>query len=42
MLPGRVEPTGRLPVRIPSADDPSVALYPYGFGLGYRAPKVAT
>jgi beta-N-acetylhexosaminidase len=35
VLTGRVEPAGRLPVRIPSADDPSVTLYPYGFGLGY-------
>jgi beta-N-acetylhexosaminidase len=35
VLRGRVEPSGRLPVRIPSAGDPSVTLYPYGFGLGY-------
>ena len=32
---GRIDPSGRLPVRIPSAVDPNVTLYPYGFGLGY-------
>jgi beta-N-acetylhexosaminidase len=32
---GRIDPSGRLPVRIPSAADPNVTLYPYGFGLGY-------
>jgi beta-N-acetylhexosaminidase len=35
VLLGKVDPTGKLPVRIPSADDPNVTLYPYGFGLGY-------
>jgi len=35
VLFGRVEPSGRLPVRIPAADDPNATLYPFGFGLGY-------
>jgi beta-N-acetylhexosaminidase len=30
---GEVAPRGRLPVPIPSADDPSRILYPYGHGL---------
>lgn len=35
VLFGEVNPTGKLPVRIPAADDPSATLYPYGHGLGY-------
>jgi beta-N-acetylhexosaminidase len=35
VLLGRVAPAGRLPVRIPAADDPSRTLYPYGHGLGF-------
>jgi beta-N-acetylhexosaminidase len=32
---GEGNPTGKLPVDIPSADDPSQVLYPFGFGLSY-------
>jgi beta-N-acetylhexosaminidase len=32
---GEISPTGKLPVTIPRADDPSDALYPFGHGLGY-------
>lgn len=32
---GEIEPEGRLPVSIPSADNPDETLYPYGHGLGY-------
>jgi beta-N-acetylhexosaminidase len=35
VLFGEVSPTGRLPVTVPSADDPATALYPFGAGLGY-------
>jgi beta-N-acetylhexosaminidase len=35
VLLGDVNPGGRLPVRIPAADDPNTTLYPYGYGLGY-------
>jgi beta-N-acetylhexosaminidase len=35
VLLGEVNPVGRVPVRIPAADDPNVTLYPYGHGLGY-------
>jgi beta-N-acetylhexosaminidase len=35
VLLGKVDPVGKLPVRIPAADDPTVTLYPYGHGLGY-------
>jgi beta-N-acetylhexosaminidase len=35
VLLGEVNPVGKLPVRIPAADDPNVTLYPYGHGLGY-------
>jgi beta-N-acetylhexosaminidase len=35
VLFGEVNPTGKLPVRIPAADDPNATLYPYGHGLGY-------
>ena len=34
-LLGEVDPTGRLPVRIPAADDPSQTLYPFGYGIGF-------
>jgi beta-N-acetylhexosaminidase len=33
VLLGRIEPTGRLPVRIPAAGDPATTLYRYGHGL---------
>jgi beta-N-acetylhexosaminidase len=32
---GKLNPVGRLPVRIPAADDPNATLYPYGHGLGF-------
>jgi beta-N-acetylhexosaminidase len=35
VLLGEVNPVGKLPVRIPAADDPNATLYPYGHGLGY-------
>jgi beta-N-acetylhexosaminidase len=35
VLLGETNPVGKLPVRIPAADDPNTTLYPYGFGLGY-------
>ena len=35
VLYGEVDPTGRLPVTIPEADDPDSTLYPFGHGLGY-------
>jgi beta-N-acetylhexosaminidase len=35
VLYGEVDPTGKLPVTIPTADDPDTALYPFGHGLGY-------
>jgi len=35
ILLGEVNPVGRLPVRIPAADNPEATLYPFGFGLGY-------
>jgi beta-N-acetylhexosaminidase len=35
VLFGEVSPTGRLPVTVPSADDPATALYPFGAGLSY-------
>lgn len=35
VLFGEVEPSGRLPVTVPAADDPSTTLYPFGYGLGY-------
>jgi beta-N-acetylhexosaminidase len=35
VLAGRVRPTGRLPVPVQRADDPSRVLYPVGHGLGY-------
>jgi beta-N-acetylhexosaminidase len=35
VLVGKLSPTGKLPVHIPTADDPNATLYPYGFGLGY-------
>ncbi|MDQ3771477.1 MAG: glycoside hydrolase family 3 protein [Actinomycetota bacterium] len=35
VLFGEVNPTGRLPVAIPTADDPDTELYPYGHGLSY-------
>lgn len=35
VLLGEVNPVGKLPVRIPAADDPNTILYPYGHGLGF-------
>ncbi|MGI8846288.1 MAG: glycoside hydrolase family 3 protein [Thermoleophilaceae bacterium] len=35
VLYGEVLPTGRLPVTIPEADDPTSTLYPFGSGLTY-------
>ena len=35
VLFGEVNPTGKLPVSIPAANDPDTALYPYGHGLSY-------
>ncbi|MFC8505486.1 glycoside hydrolase family 3 protein [Streptomyces sp. NPDC057411] len=36
VLAGRARPKGRLPVPVPSADDPTRVLYPVGYGLSYR------
>jgi len=33
VITGEVAPTGKLPVDIPVAGDPSTALYPFGFGI---------
>ncbi|HEX6149180.1 glycoside hydrolase family 3 protein [Nocardioides sp.] len=35
VLYGEVDPTGTLPVTIPTAEDPDTVLYPFGHGLGY-------
>ncbi|WP_333766712.1 glycoside hydrolase family 3 protein [Streptomyces sp. IBSBF 2435] len=35
VIAGKAAPTGRLPVAVPSADDPATALYPIGYGLRY-------
>jgi beta-N-acetylhexosaminidase len=35
VLFGEVNPAGRLPVTIPTADDPGTALFPFGHGLSY-------
>jgi len=35
VLFGEVSPKGKLPVSIPSAEDPEVTLYPFGHGLKY-------
>jgi beta-N-acetylhexosaminidase len=35
VLFGEVAPTGTLPVTVPTADDPSTPLYPFGAGLTY-------
>jgi beta-N-acetylhexosaminidase len=35
VLFGEVNPTGKLPVDVPAATDPSAILYPFGHGLGY-------
>jgi beta-N-acetylhexosaminidase len=36
VLFGEVNPTGKLPVSIPAAEDPDTELYPYGHGLSYE------
>jgi beta-N-acetylhexosaminidase len=36
VLFGEVNPTGKLPVSIPTAEDPDIDLYPYGHGLSYE------
>jgi beta-N-acetylhexosaminidase len=35
VLLGAVNPSGKLPVRIPDSSDPTLTLYPFGFGIGY-------
>ncbi|WP_030526467.1 glycoside hydrolase family 3 protein [Phycicoccus jejuensis] len=35
VIAGAVAPTGKLPVDVPVAGDPSTVLYPFGHGLGY-------
>ncbi|RFU86682.1 glycoside hydrolase family 3 protein, partial [Streptomyces triticagri] len=35
VIAGRARPEGRLPVPVPSADDPEQVLYPVGHGLSY-------
>jgi beta-N-acetylhexosaminidase len=35
VIAGTAEPTGRLPVAVPRADDPAATLYPIGYGLHY-------
>ena len=35
VLYGDVDPVGKLPVSIPSWEDPDTTLYPFGYGLGY-------
>jgi beta-N-acetylhexosaminidase len=35
VLFGEVNPTGKLPVDVPTANDPNSILYPFGHGLGY-------
>lgn len=32
---GKASPVGKLPVRIPRANNPQETLYPFGYGLGY-------
>lgn len=39
VLFGKVNPSGRLPVSIPAADDPNQTLYPYGHGLSYKGRR---
>jgi beta-N-acetylhexosaminidase len=36
VLFGEVDPSGKLPVSIPTADDPDTELYPFGHGLSYE------
>ena len=33
---GEINPAGKLPVAIPTAEDPNTELYPYGFGASYE------
>ncbi len=35
VLFGEVDPSGKLPVSLPAADDPENTLYPYGYGVSY-------
>jgi beta-glucosidase-like glycosyl hydrolase/endonuclease/exonuclease/phosphatase family metal-dependent hydrolase len=37
VLTGEIAPTGKLPVDIPTVDDPSKPLYPFGHGLSWDA-----
>ncbi len=37
VLFGEVNPSGKLPVSIPAANDPKNTLYPYGYGLRYES-----
>lgn len=37
VIAGRAAPRGRLPVPVQKADDPTVVLYPIGYGLSYQA-----
>ncbi|EPH42387.1 glycoside hydrolase family 3 protein [Streptomyces aurantiacus] len=36
VIAGRARPVGRLPVPVPSPDDPAQVLYPIGYGLSYE------
>jgi beta-N-acetylhexosaminidase len=35
VITGEVSPSGKLPVDIPVAGQPTTVLYPFGHGLGY-------
>ncbi|WP_249416593.1 glycoside hydrolase family 3 protein [Streptomyces sp. TS71-3] len=35
VIAGRARPRGKLPVAVPTADDPAKSLYPIGYGLSY-------
>ncbi|MET9023020.1 glycoside hydrolase family 3 C-terminal domain-containing protein [Actinopolymorpha sp. NPDC004070] len=42
VLFGEVNPRGKLPVSIPTAADPDVTLYSYGWGLSYDPVIMST